>query len=309
MCNRGDHLIIDDVVRRAHVILAPYIRLSTAKVFGFEDRIEWLERTLSLGQDHNPSDHCLLAGLYGMGGVGKSTLARVLYDKTALKFRGRCVYLEVGEKCNGESLRSKRCELIMSMSGSSWKPAVSTVPAERQRLHDALRAGPMFLVLDDLWTDTQLHWLLACDDTDEDPEAVVAQLPAGSRILLISRNRRIVEVEGHIERVKLLTELDDQSSKRLLCQKAFRSSASPPDFTERHMKDALSICGGLPLALQVLGGQLKQAKAHGVGWQVNPPTLPTQRSLVPTNHKPPTHLPDCLAFQARAGRVANDATA
>lgn len=266
-------MILKDVVKRAEVMLAPHIKLLGTTTYGLEDRIHLMECKLSLGQHHIQSD-CLLAGVYGMGGIGKTTLALALYDKAANHFKGRRIYLAVGDQCKDEvDLRDKRRELLQLLADSSTQPSSLSSPAERQLLSTALRSsGPLLLVLDDLWTRDQLHWLLACEDS-ENPQKAISKLPPGSRVLLTSRYRSIVTVEGYEEHVILLTELKDQFSAQMLSETAFGPSALPPEFTPSHLKQALDLCGGLPLALRVLGGQLKLAKArNGDGWQVHPAT-------------------------------------
>lgn len=264
---RGDDLPLDAVVTDAKRILAPHIKLLTTNLVGFEDRIKLVKRTLSLGQGNNQTGGRFIAGVYGMGGMGKTTLALTIYDEAALDFKGRRIFFSVGVHCKAtQDLRDKRCRLLQSISASGIPPSFTSVEEERLKLRTALGgSGPLLLVLDDLWTHDQLHWLLACEDSGQ-VQGALDKLPAGSRILLTSRDRRIVTVEGYDKGVIFLAELEDHFSEQLLLQEASKPSCPPPEFKDEQMQLALRICRGLPLALQILGRQLR-ATAH-CGWQV-----------------------------------------
>lgn len=264
---RGDDLILDTVVADAKRLLAPHMKLLTTLMVGFEDRVQLVQRTLALGENCDRPGNCRVAGVYGMGGVGKTTLALAVHDQAATQFSGRRIFFPVGEECNSKQLlRDKRCKFLQEISGATIQQTSASEQQERLLLRNALgSSGPLLLVLDDLWTREQLCWLLACEDS-EDPQPALAKLPAGSRVVLTSRSREIVTVVGHEGSLIHLEELDDQFSQQLLCHEAFAAPCPPPEFTADEMKQALNICGGLPLALQVLGRLLKAQPPSG--WKV-----------------------------------------
>lgn len=205
-----------------------------------------------------------------MGGVGKTTLARALCDKLHPIFPGRRIYFEVGVQTKdlhetNRELHDKRCKLIQQLSDAAIQPSFGCEATERNRLRNALCSWPVLLVLDDLWTRKQLHWLLACDDTD-DPSTTLENLHKDSRVILTSRDIHVVTLKGYEDGLIEHTILDDNSSQQMLCQEAFRASAPPPEFTHPQLQQALDICGGLPLALEVLGRQLRDASSSD--WQV-----------------------------------------
>lgn len=264
-------MLVDTVVLHARRILSYIIirEVVGIDVVGLENPVRLVQRALSLGQDSHGDGLQFLAGVYGMGGVGKTTLALAVYDAAAVDYHGRRIYLTIGAECKSDSdLHEKRCSLLQQLSGDACHASASLNASEgRLNLRTALaHSGPLLLVLDDLWTHDQLLWLLGCEDSEDLLEGM-ANLYPGSRVLLTSRNRRIVTVEGYEAGVIYLQELDDRYSEQLLCKTAFASSVPPPKFTAAHMEQALAICGGLPLALQFLGRQLK---AKPTQWQVHP---------------------------------------
>lgn len=250
-------------------------------MIGAEDRVQLVQSMLSLVPESATSANPQLLGMFGLGGVGKTTLALRIFDEAAKlsRFTTR-IFFDVGERCTGEvGLRDKRSKLIQRLSGASSQPSFSTTSGveERNILRTHLHgSGPLLLVLDNLWTLEQLHWLLACEDS-KDLASAMRNLPNNSRVLLTSRNQTIVTVDGH--NVIELAGLDDRSaeqllrreagmyesaSKALLHQDTPEATHSPPDLTPEDIKKALAICSGLPLALQVLGRQLRYTRTRSV---------------------------------------------
>lgn len=265
---RGDDLIMDAVAEDAKRLLAPHIKLLTKRMVDIESRIQRVQELLLLGQHNDHSGKCLLAGIHGMGGVGKTTLALAVHDQAATDFSGRRIYFPIGALCTSKTdLRDKRCQLLQSLSGATTKPAFDSELEECNCLRTALRSsGTLLLILDDLWTKEQLRWLLACDEM-EDPKTAVANLPAGSRVLLTSRYKSFVSVDGHEERLIHHAVLSKHFAEQLLRQNVFATGSAPLNFTASQMEQALGICGGLPLALQVLGRQLRHTQKQN--WQVD----------------------------------------
>ena len=108
--------------------------------------------------------------------------------------------------------------------------------------------GPLLLVLDDLWTPHQLTQLLGSD----------TRLPQGSQLLLTSRRSDVVAAHGAI--VMPMEPLPEASAWALLAWQAF-GQASVPAHLADIAEGALRGCGGLPLAVKVLGGAIRRVPA------------------------------------------------
>lgn len=255
-------------------------------------RQDQLRQQLFMEQHSGPSSEAVLIGIHGMGGIGKSRLALESYNKAETNFHGQRIFLHVGQCRGKKNLWNKRCQLLQMLSGTRRQPSDDSLPSQQKRLRNALVSRPLLLVLDDLWTRDQLHWLLACEDT-ADVESAVAEFNPGSMVVLTSRDRKIVTMPRHKHRVIRVGELDDALSKQLLCHAAFDSSSAPSDFTANQMQQALAFCGGLPLALQVLGKQLRLAQHGTHPWQVRLPFVHSQRASFIVSE-----LPECVHMVA-----------
>lgn len=56
-----------------------------------------------------------IVGLYGMGGIGKTSICKALCNENSTKFRGRVCLVELEKKNEEESLR----EVVQSLSDRS----------------------------------------------------------------------------------------------------------------------------------------------------------------------------------------------
>ncbi len=253
----------------ARRILAPHIALIDFQLVGAEARLQEVQRLLGL-KAPTPPDKVLVVGMYGMGGVGKTTLATKVRDEAPALFGGRIVRLCVGHGCNPRrGLEAKRRNLLQLLSPGPQRQDLDQ-DQERRNLRRALsNGGPLLLILDDLWTREQLLWLLGHDGSG-DIVAAVANMASGSRLFLTSRDQNVLTMEWDGFNLFELKSLDGKDPELLLCLEAQRK---PSDFQADQLRQALQICGGLPLALQVFGRQLRDVPPGQ--WQV--PVLFQQR--------------------------------
>jgi WD40 repeat protein len=103
-----------------------------------------------------------IISLEGMGGSGKTTLASYIVgqDSTTILFPSGIFWLTVGRDRIGERLSSYICEVVQALTGTHF--AASDLAVASSALIDALSSftKPVLLVLDDVWTDEQITYLL-----------------------------------------------------------------------------------------------------------------------------------------------------
>ncbi|KAG9440729.1 hypothetical protein H6P81_020894 [Aristolochia fimbriata] len=175
-----------------------------------------------------------VVGIHGIGGSGKTTLAKeICKDKQIKSFFNRIIFETVSQSPNVEHLKQKILEQIVG-SRSPYEP----VPQWRIRLEQRTR-GPTLVVLDDVWSISQLEQL-----NFNIPEC---------KILVVSRFRfpELIQCSHEVELLK------EDEALSLFCQSAFQQDSIPVTANKKLVKQVFEECKGLPLALKVIGASLR----------------------------------------------------
>ncbi|CAK9883286.1 unnamed protein product, partial [Sphagnum jensenii] len=174
-----------------------------------------------------------------MGGVGKTLLLREVYWswKVRAHFQGATfIWLTVGQNPDVLSLYRSITDEMGSKPNEH-----SNMVDYKQKLERELSRNRVFLVLDDVWKD-------------EDFDALDLGKGEGSVTLLTTRDKSILQrpciSQEHMET------LSPEDSWSLFCVHAFGTSSSVPHRLEASAKSMAKECGGLPLALKVIGAAM-----------------------------------------------------
>ncbi|KAJ0251995.1 Powdery mildew resistance protein [Hirschfeldia incana] len=174
-----------------------------------------------------------LFGISGMGGVGKTTLARDLErdDEVRCYFENRILFLTVSQSPILDVLRTRVCSFLTGCEGVNHVPDLNLQ-------YDGVVITKKLVILDDVWTRKDLDHL-------------TSNLP-GCTTLVVSRSK-LAEPNATYD-VEVLRENEAIS---LFCLCAFGQRAVPPGFDKDLVKKVAGECKGLPLALKVTGASLK----------------------------------------------------
>ncbi|KAF3437622.1 hypothetical protein FNV43_RR20378 [Rhamnella rubrinervis] len=178
--------------------------------------------------------------IHGMGGLGKSTLARKIYKDTRVVNHFPCrAWVVVSQKWQAKTLLRNVLKSFKQISDEN-----ATAEGLKTELKDQLKGKRYLIVMDDIWS-TQVWDEVRVAFPDESN---------GSRILITTRER---EVAWHASPAPPyeLQFLDENESWELLRKEVFRGRECPPDLIQLGKKIAKS-CGGLPLSIVLLGGTL-----------------------------------------------------
>ncbi|KAK9726934.1 hypothetical protein RND81_05G246800 [Saponaria officinalis] len=123
--------------------------ISSGFMEGLESREKLLQNILTVLRD----DRVNIVGVYGMGGAGKTTLAKELANKRALNLFDKSIVVEVSEAPNIKAIQDQIAERI----DPSLLKDVHSVSQRALRIYNALKSEKKILiVLDNIWKKLNL---------------------------------------------------------------------------------------------------------------------------------------------------------
>ncbi|TYI32312.1 hypothetical protein ES332_A04G051000v1 [Gossypium tomentosum] len=192
-----------------------------------------------------------MIGLWGMGGVGKTTLAREVGSQAQkLNLFEKVVITVVSQKPNFERIQDQIAQYIgFDMKNKQGRRS-------EQELWLRLKNEPRILIiLDDIWESINLKEKIGIPIGDDHK---------GCKVLLTTRRKRVCQIM-ECRPVVELDCLDDDEAWTLFEKKAGLDDFSD-DSIKTPAKKIVKKCGGLPIAIVPLASALK-GKTNCHEWQ------------------------------------------
>ncbi|PWA50623.1 disease resistance protein (TIR-NBS-LRR class) family [Artemisia annua] len=210
------------------------------KLVGMETRVEDVVSSL----ETSVGDVRML-GIWGMGGAGKTTLARAVFDQIYFKFEGQSFVENVREesKPSLSGLKSLQKQVLSDISNDQGV-TVSGVLDGKNKMKKMMRDRKVLVVLDDVDHKDQLEALVGdCN-----------WFKPGSRIIITTREKQVLIAHG-VRLVHNVTLLSQAEAGCLFSRYVF-GRENPIQGYEELSGKVLKYAHGLPLTIKVLGSFL-----------------------------------------------------
>ncbi|KAF3438108.1 hypothetical protein FNV43_RR20864 [Rhamnella rubrinervis] len=186
--------------------------------------------------------------IVGVGGLGKTTLAKLVLNDEVVKqqFELR-MWVSVPKVFDVQVIVKD----IINKSGVKNETSVENYSMDelQKKLRENINGKRYFLVLDDLWEESRENWLKL--------ENLLKTGGDGSRIIVTTRNKTVADiVESATMEAYHLGTLSDAKSWDLFKKKAFKQGKEPEENILKIGVEILKKCGGNPLVIATIGSML-----------------------------------------------------
>ncbi|XP_056164708.1 disease resistance protein RUN1-like [Syzygium oleosum] len=188
-----------------------------------------------------------IIGIHGMGGIGKTTIAKMIYNKLLHDFENCCSLRdirEVSERNGIHCLQNQLISGILKMKGMDIKD----IDEGTQTIKERLSNKRVLLLLDDVHEKNHADALVGERDW----------FGKGSKLIITTRNKEVLDVLKVDDRYELMG-MDRDQSLQLFSKHAFRRDSPLIEYINQS-KRAIGIARGLPLALEVIGSLLSRTE-------------------------------------------------
>ncbi|XP_039836652.1 putative disease resistance protein At1g50180 isoform X2 [Panicum virgatum] len=263
------------------------------ELVGIEGPRDELISLLSLEDDVDLRDKKMkVVSVVGFGGLGKTTLAKAVYDHIKSPFE-RSAFVPVGRN---PDVKKVLRDILIDLDKGKYANSDFMVLDEKQlmdELKEFVKEKRCFIVIDDIW-DKESWNLIRCALQDSN---------CGSRVVVTTR---ISEVAAHADEVYKIQPLSRENSEKLLYERIADGKGECFDSPSVEACEIfLKKCGGVPLAIITIASLLASKpwedwsevyNSIGFGHGDNDEVENTRKILLFSYYDLPSHLKPCLLY-------------
>ncbi|XP_074285727.1 disease resistance protein RGA2-like [Silene latifolia] len=213
------------------------------KIIGREEEVEKIIGML-LGSDNEHDPHVSFLAIWGIGGLGKTALAKLVYNDPRIREafplkRWTCIADQDQKQLDVTAF----CRKVVKGSSISDKTSSEDVQC---KVVQELEGKKYFLVLDDMWAECYDEWQVL--------KGILEVGGRGSRIMVTTRSEKTAKMIGG-EQVLKLGGLLEPESWHLFERLAFEKKERDDELVKLG-KEIVKKCSNVPLAIRVVGSNL-----------------------------------------------------
>ncbi|CAI0394258.1 unnamed protein product [Linum tenue] len=235
----GQGAVAEEVYSRVWPLVHEKFKLVTHELIGIDSHVNRVSELLNLGSGIN------IVGIHGIGGIGKTTIAKAVHDKLGTEFESRCFVENVRDiqssETESEAINTLQSKIILSILGEDHKLRSGEGMAI---IKDRVRSKKILIILDDVDKEFEFEKILG----------KVSEFSSESRFIITTRYTRVFELLG-VSRLYELKRMSDDHSLQLFQSYAFQKD-EPLEDRETLCKQFVEAAAGHPLTLQVIGSLL-----------------------------------------------------
>ncbi|XP_022743332.1 TMV resistance protein N-like isoform X1 [Durio zibethinus] len=253
--DRHESQFIQDIVKQIQNKLYHTALYVPSYLVGIDSLVTRINRWIEEDGSHNTG----IATICGIGGIGKTTIAKVVFNQNIQRFEGYSFLSDVRETTQERNglVRLQRQLISDILKGKANK--IHSADDGILKINEAVCCRRVLIVLDDV------------DDLENITKIIGMRISffPGSKIILTSRRRHLLSGPfitqmfdlkesssyGDLSKVFEVKELAFNESLQLFNWYAFGHNSITESFME-YASNIVNYCAGLPLALQVLGSSL-----------------------------------------------------
>ncbi|XP_025828010.1 putative disease resistance protein At1g50180 isoform X2 [Panicum hallii] len=284
-----------DAIKPVKTLVDPRITAlytKTTDLVGIDEAREELITRLTKG-DGMSAQQQRVVSIVGFGGLGKTTLAKAVYDQLRVQF-DCTAFVSVSQNPDLNKLLKN---LLYELDKQKHAKIHSTMLEERHLIdliREFLQNKRYLIVIDDIW-DMKPWGILQCSLHDNGLKSI---------IITTTRILDVAEQIGGCYKQKPLTH---ESSKKLFYGRIFGSEGTCPGQYFEVSEKILKKCGGVPLAIITTSSLLANKSGNikewndvcgsiGSGLARNPSMDGMRKILLLSYHDLPAHLKACLLY-------------
>ncbi|KAI5428596.1 hypothetical protein KIW84_033552 [Lathyrus oleraceus] len=235
---RHEALLVENIAQHINRKLIPKLPSYTENLVGIASKVEEVNKFIGMGLND-----VRFIGIWGMGGIGKTSIARAVYEAIQCKFQVPCFLENVGEasETKGGLVQVQR-QLLSHLSIS--RNDFHNLYDGKKTIQNSLCRKKVLLVLDNVNDVNQLENLAGKQDW----------FGPGSRVIITTKDKHLLLNHG-VDNIYEVGLLSQNEALHLFCLKAFKGDKPQEGYLDLS-KEVVDYTGGLPLALEVLGSYL-----------------------------------------------------